>query len=95
MDILTRITAANSGFAIGGVSYSADTFVVGSTVVLRINICGKMPAHRKAANRYQKPVDDKKQRTEQTLNIPDPSLPTAHFSTFPFFQPRQATALKM
>jgi len=48
-----------------------------------------------AANRYQKPVDDKKQRTELTLNIPNPSRPTAHFSTFPFFQPRQATALKM
>lgn len=48
-----RTTTANSGFAIGGVSYSADTFVVGSTVVLRINICGKMPAHRKAAKRYQ------------------------------------------
>lgn len=46
-----RTTTANSGFAIGGVSYSADTFVVGSTVVLRINICGKMPAHRKAAKR--------------------------------------------
>jgi len=30
------------------------------------------PPLRKAANRYQKPVDDKKQRTEQTLNIPNP-----------------------
>lgn len=48
-----KITAGNSGLAIGGVSYSADTFVVGSTVVLRINFCGKMPAHRQAANRKQ------------------------------------------
>jgi hypothetical protein len=40
---------------------------------------------RVAANRYQKPVDDKKLRTELTLNIPNPTRPTAHFSTFPFF----------
>jgi hypothetical protein len=38
--------AANSTLAIGGVSCSADSFV------LRINICGKKPAHRKSANRY-------------------------------------------
>lgn len=47
-----KSTVPNSGFAIGGVSYSADTFVVSSTIVLRINFCGKMPAHRKAAKRW-------------------------------------------
>ena len=39
-----RTTTANSGFAIGGVSYSAGT-------VLRTNICREKPAHRKSAKR--------------------------------------------
>jgi hypothetical protein len=43
----------NSTFAIGGVSYSADSFVVAESFVLRINICGKNPAHRKSAKRYR------------------------------------------
>jgi hypothetical protein len=42
----------NSTFAIGGVSYSADSFVVAESFVLRINISGKNPAHRKSAKRY-------------------------------------------
>jgi hypothetical protein len=46
-----RLTA-NSTFAIGGVSCSADSFVVTESSVLRINICGKKPAHRKSAKRY-------------------------------------------
>ena len=41
----------NSTFAIGGVSCSADTFVQGGSSVLRINISGGKPAHRKSANR--------------------------------------------
>jgi len=45
-------TTANSTFAIGGVSCSADSFVVAESSVLRINISGKNPAHRKSANRY-------------------------------------------
>jgi len=44
--------AANSTFAIGGVSFSADSFVVTESSVLRINICAEKPAHRKSANRY-------------------------------------------
>jgi hypothetical protein len=43
--------AGNSKFAIGGVSCSADSFVVAESSVLRINICGKTPAHRKSAER--------------------------------------------
>ena len=43
-------TTPNSTFAIGGVSCSADSFVVTESSVLRINICGKKPAHRKSAN---------------------------------------------
>lgn len=48
----TRITAYNSTFAIGGVSCSADSFVVIENVVLRMNICAEKPAHRKSAKRY-------------------------------------------
>ena len=43
---------ANSSFAIGGVSCSADSFVVTASLFLRINICADKPAHRKSANRY-------------------------------------------
>ena len=43
----------NSTLAIGGVSCSADTFVVKESSVLRINFCGKNPAHRKSAKRYR------------------------------------------
>jgi len=45
-----RLTA-NSTFAIGGVSCSADSFVVAESSVLRINICAEKPAHRKSAKR--------------------------------------------
>ncbi len=45
-------TGANSTFAIGGVSYSADSLVVAESFELSINISGKNPAHRKSANRY-------------------------------------------
>ena len=46
-------TAANSTFAIGGVSCSADSLVVAESFVLRIKFSGKNPAHRKSANRYK------------------------------------------
>ncbi|MBK7338999.1 MAG: hypothetical protein IPJ64_03100 [Saprospiraceae bacterium] len=46
-----RKTAYNSTFAIGGVSCSADSFVVAESFVLRINICAEKPAHRKSAKR--------------------------------------------
>lgn len=45
----------NSTFAIGGISSSADSVVVAESFVLRINISGKKPAHRKSANRYLMP----------------------------------------
>jgi len=49
------IQGAHTAFAIGGVSYSADSFVVikGSPDSYRdrINICAEKPAHRKSANR--------------------------------------------
>jgi hypothetical protein len=43
---------ANSTFAIGGVSCSADSFAVAESFVLRIKFSGKNPAHRKSAKRY-------------------------------------------
>ena len=46
------MAAANSTFAIVGVSCSADSLVVAKIFVLRINISGKNPAHRQSANRY-------------------------------------------
>ena len=42
----------NSTFAIGGVSCSAESFVVAESFVLRMNICAEKPAHRKSAKRY-------------------------------------------
>ena len=47
-----KITTANSTFAIGGVSCSADSLVVAESFVLRIKFSGKNPAHRKSAKRY-------------------------------------------
>ena len=44
-------TGHNSTFAIGGVSCSADSFVVNQTLVLRMDICGVNTAHRKSAKR--------------------------------------------
>ena len=46
-----RKTAYNSTFAIGGVSCSADSFVVAESFVLRINICAEKPAYCKCAKR--------------------------------------------
>jgi hypothetical protein len=46
-----RRPACNTGLAKVAVQCSADTFVVNQSLVLRINICGKNPAHRKSAKR--------------------------------------------
>ncbi len=51
MKYTEQLTAANSTFAIGGVSCSADTFVQAESFVLRINFSVKNPAHRKSAKR--------------------------------------------
>jgi hypothetical protein len=39
----------------GGFSASYDSFVVGSSAVLRLNFCAKNPPLRQAANRYLQP----------------------------------------
>jgi len=43
----------NSGLAKVAVQFSADTFVVNQTLVLRINICGENRHLRQAAKRYK------------------------------------------
>ena len=53
-----RTTTANSGLAKGGVSCFVETFVQGSTFVLRMNFSAKNPALRQAANRYRSCYDD-------------------------------------
>ncbi len=42
----------NSGLAKVAVQYSADTFVVNQSLVLRINICGENRNLRQARKRY-------------------------------------------
>ena len=49
---MKNMPAANSTFAIGRVSCSADSFVVTGSSVPRINICAEKPAHRKSAKRW-------------------------------------------
>jgi hypothetical protein len=43
----------NSTYPKGGVSFSKDSFVVNQTLVFQIKFCGKSPALRVAAKRYQ------------------------------------------
>ena len=47
-----RRAACNSGLAKVAVQYSADTFVVNQSLVLRINICGENRHLRQARKRY-------------------------------------------
>jgi hypothetical protein len=47
--------SANTGLAKVAVSFSADTFVVKESLVLRINICGENRHLRQARNRYKQP----------------------------------------
>jgi hypothetical protein len=41
----------------GGFSASYDSFVLGSSAVLRLNFCAKNPPLRQAANRYRQPCE--------------------------------------
>ena len=62
--IISRKRAtANSTFAIGGVSCSADSFVVPESFVLRINTCGKNPALRKHFSVISHFNDNQRQKT--------------------------------
>jgi hypothetical protein len=44
--------SSNSKFPIGGVSFSANSFLINGSVFLRIDIFAEKPAHHKSANRY-------------------------------------------
>jgi len=46
-----RTTGYNSGFALWGLTCFVETFVQGSTFVLRMNGSAKTPPQRKAAKR--------------------------------------------
>ena len=46
-----KATSANTGLAKVAVQYSADTFVVNQSLVLRINICGENRHLRQARER--------------------------------------------
>ena len=48
---MKQARTANSTYPKGGVSCSADTFVVAESSVLRMKFSGKSPALRVAANR--------------------------------------------
>jgi hypothetical protein len=50
-DYTERITTHNSGLAKVAVQFSADSFVVNQSLVLRINICGINRHLRQAAKR--------------------------------------------
>jgi len=50
-----KTTPYNSTYPKGGVSCSKDSFVVNQKLVFQIKFCGKSPALRVAANRYQQP----------------------------------------
>ena len=58
-----RRTADNSTFSIGRVSCSADSLEVAESFVLRINISGKNPAHRKSAYHYASCLGGRQQST--------------------------------
>jgi len=45
-----KARTANSTYPKGGALCFADTFVQAESLVLRLNICAIMPAHRKSAN---------------------------------------------
>ena len=54
MDGQKKQHTPNSTFAIGGVSFFADSFVVKGSSVLRINIYDEKPAHRKSTPQTDK-----------------------------------------
>jgi hypothetical protein len=51
--VTEKTPAGNSTYPKGGVSCSADSFVVAESSVLRMKFSGKNPALRVAANRYR------------------------------------------
>jgi hypothetical protein len=54
-----RTTTANSGFALSGLKCFLETFVQGSTFLLRMNSSAKNPPQRKAAKRCRQGIATK------------------------------------
>jgi hypothetical protein len=52
LDMDEEARTGNTGLAKVAVQYSADTFVVNQSLVLRINICGENRHLRQARNRW-------------------------------------------
>jgi hypothetical protein len=61
--------ATNSTYPKGGVSCSKDSFVVKQTFVFQIKFCGKSPALRVAAKRYQQVAKKSCNKKNDYLNI--------------------------
>jgi hypothetical protein len=59
--------SANTGLAKVAVQYSADTFVVNQTFVLRINICDENRHLRQARKRYGQVKTDMAEKRENRL----------------------------
>ena len=57
---MNNFGSKSGDFAQREVSCYTDSFVVAESFVLRINICGKNPAHRKSAKRYQQSYEKQK-----------------------------------
>jgi hypothetical protein len=82
----------NSTYPKGGVSCSADNFVVAESSVLRMKFCGKSPALRVAAKRWEKspfgtifPNDRSATPTVGKPSLlPHDVLPTVAFDAFQF-----------
>jgi len=53
MNLRNKTATHNSTYPKGGVSCSKDSFVVNQTFVFQIKFCGKTPALRVAAKRWQ------------------------------------------
>lgn len=65
---MTKWPAHNSGLAKGGLTCFVETFVQGSTFVLRMNFSAKNPALRQAAKRYRQAFYDSATTNESALN---------------------------
>lgn len=63
----TKMPAANSGFALWGLTCFVETFVQGSTFVLRMNSSAKNPPQRKAANRYRQFYDNRNSKEKYQI----------------------------
>ncbi|MFN9998034.1 MAG: hypothetical protein ACK52X_00230, partial [bacterium] len=63
--VIFVIQGAHSTFAIDGVSCSKDSFVVNQTLVFQIKFCGKSPALRVAAKRYEKPLREQRPKSKE------------------------------